>query len=365
MQNRTRMGSKILFIVPYPLKESPSQRFRFEQYFQILKRTGYRYDVQSFLDSQNWQVFFKPGNHALKVWVLVKGFTKRFLIVLKSPMYDFIFVHREASPVGPPVFEWLLARIFRKKIIYDFDDAIWQTDRSAESMLLRLTKWRSKVASICRWSYKVSCGNKYLQQYALKFNPSSIVNPTTIDTENKHNANSHPLTKSNQQLTIGWTGSHSTLKYLEEIENVLAQILKANHHVNVTIIADQKPSLRFPFTYIPWTLSSEIEDLLTFDIGIMPLPDNEWSQGKCGFKILQYMALQIPAVASPVGVNTQIISDGVTGFLCGSEEEWLAKIAVLIEDPKLRKKLGFAGHQEVIRRYSVTSNSLNFLSLFK
>src|SRR5688572_28244935 len=107
-----RMGSKILLIIPYPLKESPSQRFRFEQYFQILARAGYECEVQSFLDSQNWQIFFKAGHRGLKALALIKGFTKRLLLILKLPKYDFLFIHREASPVGPPIFEWLLARVF-------------------------------------------------------------------------------------------------------------------------------------------------------------------------------------------------------------------------------------------------------------
>src|SRR5690606_29515632 len=152
------MVKKILFLVPYPLQESPSQRFRFEQYFGQLQQQGYRYKVQSFLNSDNWRAFFRPGNIITKAVALLSGFCKRIFIVLPSPMYDFVFIHREVTPVGPPVFEWLLAKVFRRKIIYDFDDAIWLTDRPDESWFFKLVKWRSKVASICSWSIKVSCG---------------------------------------------------------------------------------------------------------------------------------------------------------------------------------------------------------------
>jgi glycosyltransferase involved in cell wall biosynthesis len=357
-------GFNILFIVPYPLSESPSQRFRFEQYFQILTRAGYRYDVHSFLDSENWQLFFKPGNYFEKCIALTKGFINRFFILFKSRKYDFVFIHREASPAGPPIFEWLLARSLKKKIIYDFDDAIWITDRISESKLLRLLKWRSKVSSTCYWSYKVSCGNEYLQRYASQFNANAIVNPTTIETDNTHNQSLHRQSKEPNLITIGWTGTHSTLKYLMEIETVLTRILNGNPHVAVTIIADKKPSFDFAFTFIPWSKDKEIDDLMTFDIGIMPLPDDEWSQGKCGFKILQYMALQIPAVASPVGVNSQIIEHSISGFLPDTSEEWYECLQRLIEDDELRKLFGDRGREIVEKRYSVNSNADNFLSLF-
>lgn len=358
------MGQKILFIIPYPLKESPSQRFRFEQYFEILTAAGHRYEAYSFLDSQNWQLFFKPGYHVEKAVALIKGFAKRLSLVIKSHQYDFVFIHREASPLGPPVIEWLLARVMRKKIIYDFDDAIWMTDRNQESGLLRRLKWRSKVARICSWSHKVSCGNAYLQRYALHFNSNAIINPTTIDTEFRHNVELYPSLNPVEELTIGWTGSHSTLKYLKELEHVLAKLLELHKNVKITIIADRQPSLCFPYTYIPWAIDREIADLLTFDIGIMPLPDDEWSKGKCGFKILQYLALQTPAVASPVGVNTQIIVENETGFLCKTESEWIDRLSELIINRELRTRLGIAGRKHVIEHYSVQSNSSNFLRLF-
>lgn len=181
------MVRKILFLVPYPLTESPSQRFRFEQYFNLLKRHGYALTVQSFLNSANWRAFFGNGNTLVKTKALVFGFIKRIIILFKSPMYDFVFIHREAAPLGPPLFEWLLVKIFNRKIIYDFDDAIWLTDRHNESSILRIAKWRGKIASICKWAYKVSCGNDYLCEYAALYNKNVVYNPTTIDTEDLHN----------------------------------------------------------------------------------------------------------------------------------------------------------------------------------
>jgi glycosyltransferase involved in cell wall biosynthesis len=355
---------RILFITPYPQAAAPSQRFRFEQYFHLLRTSGYQYDVQSFLDSQNWQIFFKTARVGEKALALVKGFIRRCALILKVKRYDFVFIHREASPVGPPVFEWLVAKAFRKKIIYDFDDAIWLTDRENESWQTKFLKWRSKTASICRWSFKVSCGNEYLYNYALRFNLNSHVNPTTIDTSTHHSTNNYRQPEQNEKVVIGWTGSHSTLKYLSEIQPALKNIIEKNKNVSFLIIADQAPALTIPFQFVKWNEEDEIRDLLKIDIGVMPLPDNDWTKGKCGFKALQYMALGIPAVVSPVGVNSKIIEHGKEGFLAATLLDWENYLLKLIDDKALREKMGAEGRKKVEGSYSVDSNAALFLSLF-
>ena len=361
------MAQKILFLVPYPLQESPSQRFRFEQYFILLQSRGYDYSVQSFLNSHNWKIFFKQNEVAAQLGAIVLGFVKRVGILFKSGTYDLVFIHREASPIGPPVFEWILAKIFRKKIIYDFDDAIWLTDRHHESQLLRIVKWRSKVGLICKWSYKVSCGNEYLCSYAAAFNKNVVYNPTTIDTETLHNPYLFKSPNSQKsKIRIGWTGSHSTLKYLTEVEHVIKKILALYPEVEFIIIADHRPTFSLPsITFLPWNPDTEIADLMSFDIGIMPLPDDMWAKGKCGFKALQYMALELPAVASPVGVNSKIIDHGINGFLCGTDQDWEDSLRKLIEDANLRKSMGINGRRKIIENYSIRSNSSTFLSLFE
>jgi len=360
------MPKRILFLVPYPLGESPSQRFRFEQYFQLLNQHGIQFSIQSFLKSKDWKVYYRQGAHLNKFLALLVGFTSRFISLLKAPYFDFVFVHREVTPLGPPVFEWILYKILRKRIIYDFDDAIWLTDRNKESLILRVGKWRAKVRSISKWSYKVSVGNDYLASYAAQYNNRVVVNPTTIDTQNWHNPDLHKSHGSDSHITIGWTGSHSTLKYLKQFESILQRIETEFPTVCITIIADQKPDLRLrTLKFVPWNSATEIPDLLQFDIGIMPLPDDEWSKGKCGFKALQYMALRIPALVSAVGVNSSIIDDGKDGFLCSNAEEWEIALRKLIQEEKLREKMGANGRKKVIEHYSVISNSSNFLSLFE
>jgi len=355
---------KILFLVPYPLGEAPSQRFRFEQYFKSLSDRNNLVVVQSFLNSQNWQITYLNGNTFKKMMILFSGFLRRFWVLTKLSSIDFVFIHREATPVGPPIIEWVIARIFKKKIIYDFDDAIWTTDKADEGRVEKMIRWRTKVKSICGWAYKVSCGNEYLYNYAKQFNNRVILNPTTIDTSYLHNPALYQKNKTNL-ITIGWTGSHSTLKYIHSVVPAIQFLEQKYPEIQFLVIANKKPDLELSsMVFLPWAISSEVEDLMKIDIGIMPLPISEWSEGKCGFKLLQYLALDIPALASPVGVNTKIIEEGVNGFLCSNVEEWISNLECLINDAQLRFSMGTKGKEMVERNYSVSSNSSNFLSLF-
>ncbi|MGC4022140.1 MAG: glycosyltransferase family 4 protein [Cyclobacteriaceae bacterium] len=299
--------------------------------------------------------------------LLSSGFLKRFVALFKAIPVDFVFIHRECAPIGPPIFEWILAKILRKKIIYDFDDAIWLTDKTNEHWLERITRWRKKVSSICTWSYKVSAGNSYLADYAKRFNENVTVNPTTIDTKHVHQfRGANNQTNSSQRIVIGWTGSHSTLKYLNEVESVLDAIEKKFPFVEFWFIADQPPKFKLGRMHFkPWSLQTEITDLSQFDIGIMPLPDDEWTRGKCGFKALQYMSLEIVPVVSPVGVNTKIVQNGLNGFIANSFEEWFGTLSLLIEDSALRKEIGKNAREQVETNYSVASNTKNFLMLFQ
>jgi glycosyltransferase involved in cell wall biosynthesis len=356
---------KILFLVPYPVGESPSQRFRFEQYFDVLKKNGIAFSVESFWSLDAWKILYKPGNGLAKAMWLKIGFWMRFWHVIKAVDYNWVFIHRECTPIGPPVFEFILAKIFGKKIIYDFDDAIWLPNTSEENKLAGWLKFHGKVKLICRWSYRVSCGNVWLADYARQFNSKVVVNPTTIDTENLHNPNLFSSRKQDDNVVIGWTGTHSTLPYLNELIPVL-QRLEKKFPITVRIISNKNPELPLQrFEFVPWKKETEIQDLNAFDIGLMPLTDDAWAKGKCGFKALQYMALEIPCVASPVGVNSDIIRHGLNGFLCASQHEWEQTLAAIIAEKEMQKKVGVAGRQTVVESFSVLSNTSAFLGLTK
>jgi hypothetical protein len=154
--------AKILFLIPYPQGQAPSQRFRFEQYLGTLSKAGHTYDLAPFLSAATWTILYKPGRALAKAVGIAAGFGRRLGLLFRVPTYDFIFIHREAAPLGPPILEWLIAKAFRKKIIYDFDDAIWLANTSEANKLAAGLKWHHKVASICRWAYKNSSGNAYL-----------------------------------------------------------------------------------------------------------------------------------------------------------------------------------------------------------
>ncbi len=353
---------KILFLFPYPLDQAPSQRFRFEQYFGALLQAGFAIQTQSFWGEYYWKVLYGKGNALQKAYGMLRGFGRRFSILWQVPKYDFVFVHREVTPVGPPFFEWIIAKLLRKKIIFDFDDAIWLPNTSHSNSAAARWKWHSKTASICRWAWKVSAGNNFLATYARQFNLQVVVNPTTIDMQYHH------VDEKKQQrageLVIGWTGSHSTLPYLDALWPVLEK-LQTRVPFQFRVISNQPPPVSFPWlVFVLWNKDTEISDLAPFDIGVMPLEDNEWSRGKCGFKALQYMALAIPTVASPVGVNQEIISSGDNGYLCRSDEEWLEVLAALAGDTQLRQRIGEAAKEVVNSRYSVAANTLGFLTLF-
>jgi glycosyltransferase involved in cell wall biosynthesis len=352
----------ILFIIPYPPGSAPSQRFRFEQYFEILKKNQYNFDLAPFWSEKGWKILYRPERTVQKSIAFLGGVLRRFTLLGKINSYDFVFIHREAVPLGPPIIEFILTKLFRKKIIYDFDDAVWLPNTSDQNSIAGRLKFHHKVRYICTWSYKVSCGNEFLADFAKTYNDKVLINPTTIDT-----AYHKPKKSDNQKktVTIGWTGSHSTTKYLNRVTSVLKK-LKENYPVNIIVISDQPPAWDFhDFEFVKWNAEEETDQLNRIDIGIMPLDNTAWELGKCGFKALQYIATGIPAVVSDVGVNSQIIDHGINGFLCENQEDWEKHLAVLTESAKKRKEFGEQGRKKVIESYSVISNEALFLSLFE
>ncbi|MEP6594836.1 MAG: glycosyltransferase [Ginsengibacter sp.] len=353
---------KVFFVVQSPKGISPSQRFRLELYERILTENNINFNVQSFIDISTRKIIYQKGYIFQKISGVIKGFIRRFASLLKIPTYDFIVVYREASPVGPPIFEWIYTKIFRKKLIFDFDDAIWVPLVSDNNKWKRFIKCSWKIKYICRWSYKISVGNMYLYNYAIRYNKNVVINPTCVDTGHQHNIIQSHLT---DRVSIGWTGSFSTLPYLEQVVEVL-QKLEKKYSFDFIVIADKNPKLPLKgFKFLKWNNETEIEDLLQINIGIMPLSDTEFERGKCGLKIIQFLALGIPAVASPVGVNNKIIEENINGFLCETKDQWYIALEKLLLDKTLREKMGIAGREKVEKNYSVKSNADNFLSLFK
>lgn len=352
---------KILFLAPYPPGKSPSQRYRLEHYLQNLEQSKIKYTYRAFIGDTAWEYFFLPGNYLKKAGTVLMGFVKRFFQLFTLYKYDFVYVHREITPIGPPVFEWIITKAFRKKIIYDFDDAIWIPVTSENNKTVSGFKNFSKVGKICKWAYKVSVGNNFLGDFARKYNSAVFIVPTVVDTDNTHNKlqNQHTAAP-----LIGWTGTFSTLKYLSIVLPVLEE-LQEKYDFTFIVIADKDPALPLKkYKFIKWSKETEAQDLLKFHIGLMPLYDDDISKGKCGFKAIQYMSLGIPAVVSPVGVNSKIVDDGINGFVCSSPEEWKNKLTQLLTDAELRTVFGAAARQKIEDNYSVHATKDSFIHLF-
>ena len=351
----------IHFWVPYPVGLAPSQRFRVELFLPGLQRAGYSFKLLTFLDQTAWDILYKPGKRLLKAWGTVKGFLRRVNHLFQSVRADYVFIHREATPIGPPVFEWLLAKVFRKKIIHEFDDAIWIPGGEKISWMKKSAKATWKIKYIIKWAYKVAAGNDFLCAYARQYNSSVFRIPTVVDTDGGHYKQRDQY--EGNRIVVGWTGTHTTLHNLEVIEGLIPE-LKKEIDFDFLLISNKAPNWDFDFIYKQWELETEQEDLLKMHIGIMPAKQGPWFEGKCGFKLIQYHACGIPAVASPVGVNSLITLDHKTGFIANNREEWKADLKKLITDASLRASMGKQGREHIERNYSLNSLFPAFVSLF-
>ncbi len=353
---------RILFIAAHRPDRSPSQRFRFEQYLDFLRSSGYDCDFSWLLDEADDKLFYRPGHYWQKLDLLRRTWRKRRNDVRKAGAYDIIFVQREAFMTGSTRFEKAF-KASGAKLVFDFDDAIWNLDISEANKKFSFLKNPAKTSKIIEMADLVIAGNAYLADYARPYNSQIKIIPTTIDTESYRRI---PRTADPDRFTIGWSGSLTTIKHFEYALPFL-KILREKYgeRMQVKVIGDPDYSNEaLGIRGIGWNKHSELEELSSFDIGIMPLPDDEWTKGKCGLKGLQYMALEIPTVMSPVGVNSDIITQGKDGFLTRETGEWVEYITRLIENPELRERMGKAARQTVIERYSVLSQQEVYLQSF-
>jgi glycosyltransferase involved in cell wall biosynthesis len=237
---------------------------------------------------------------------------------------------------------WL--RRYARRVIYDFDDAIMYADRKGgRNSRLRFRRFGRSVAL----SHVVIAGNEYLAAHARRYNANVCILPTGLDVGRYRLPGRDP---SDGLVRLVWIGGRSTLRHLREIGPALDQLARRFPNVVLRIICNDFVDLAvMKVEKQPWSEQTEAADLAASDIGLAPLPDNPFTRGKCGFKILQYQAAGLPVVASPVGVNAQYVRDGVTGFLTQDAAQWVDRLRALIEDPELRAALGRAGRREVER----------------
>jgi glycosyltransferase involved in cell wall biosynthesis len=349
---------KILFLSPYPIDKAPSQRLKYEQYYGHIANAGYEITTSSFVSEEFWKIIYKPGKTVKKVLYTLDGYLRRIKDLFSLSQYDIVYIHLWVTPLGPPVFEWLVNKL-AKKIVYDIDDLIYLKPKSKANPLISLIKSENKPKYLMSKADHVITCTPYLDQYVRQYSANTTDISSTINTD-IYIPKADYETKA--PIVIGWSGSYSTSKYLLLLKDVL---LRLKEHVNfkLLVIGDENFYIEgLDVEAISWNERSEVVDLKKIDIGLYPLPNEEWVLGKSGLKALQYMALGIPTIATAIGANFRVIENDVSGYLVNNEEEWLNSLLELSKDVELRQKIGLRARERVVQFYSIEANKEIYIS---
>ena len=324
---------KILFLVQG--LDVAASRYRVLQYLPYLEPRGVEASVQRF----------------------PKGFFAKLKVFKSANQYDILFIQRKRFSVF-----WLkYIRKNARNIVYDFDDSVMH--RSSKH-LRHESKTRVKMfKNMVNASDHVIAGNEYLQQNTIPYTQNVTIIPSPID------ISLYPqktYSEKSDNITLGWVGAHGSIHYLKKMKPIFETLGKKNDKLRLKIVCDTFFDCEnMVVDKKQWSEKDEVADIQSFDIGLMPLMDDPWSHGKCGLKILQCLATGVPVVCSPAGINKEIVEDGVHGFWANSQEEWIEKLEILINDHDLRRKMGMAGRERVIEHYSLKANAPRILKIFE
>jgi glycosyltransferase involved in cell wall biosynthesis len=342
----------LLVICPHPENTAPSQRLKYEQYFEHWRSNGFEVVVSPFMTRRFRSIVYQPGRILEKVFWVGWGYLRRIRDLLRLPFYDGAYVHLWVTPLGLPLFEWLYAMVARS-FVYDIDDMVFLGHSSEANRFIQVLKGRKKMTLLMRRADHVIVCTPHLEAFVQRYNSETTDISSTIDTDRYVPVN--PYSR-DRRLTLGWSGSHSTAKYLHLLDDVLKEIGR-EIEFRLKVIGD--PSFRMDGVEVDaqeWREPTEVQDLQEIDIGLYPLPDEEWVLGKSGLKALQYMALGIPTVATRIGANGRIIQDEENGFLVSDQNEWKDRLLELASDPDLRRRIGDHATRTVSDRFSVHAN---------
>lgn len=293
----------------------------------------------------------------------VRAYLNRFFKLLRRRDHDILWIQYELFPYMPGWFE-RLAAISGKPVVVDYDDAIFHMYDESPNHLVRSLLGR-KLAPLLRHASACVCGNEYLRGYAKQYCNNAVVLPTVVDTEVY--CPRADLDSDVRRPVIGWIGSPSTWTYMRPLLPLLAEVARTTG-ARVRIVGAGRiiEGERFDsLEIVDWSLEDELTEVQAMDIGLMPLPDVPWARGKCGYKLIQYMACGLPVIASPVGVNSEIVRLGKTGILATNLGEWEAALKMLIRDRELRLRLGRAGRERAERVYSLKVHGPHLVELLK
>lgn len=352
---------KILFLSPYPFDKAPSQRLKYEQYYSFIKDEGFQISTSSFVDESFWKIIYNEGNLLKKGFYALKGYLRRIRDLITIRKYDIVYVHLWVTPLGFAFFEWMLV-LFAKKIVYDIDDLIFLGHTSDANKKSKFLKGKAKAIYLMKKADHVITCTPMLDEFARKYNSNTTDISSTINTSVYIPKKDYTL---NRKVVLGWSGSHSTSKFLHLLDEVFND-LKREMDFELLVIGDPEFKLEgINVTAIPWTVANEVSDLSKIDIGLYPLPDEPWVYGKSGLKALQYMALGIPTIATSIGANFRVITNEENGLLVNSNEDWKKNILRLKNDITLRERIGKQGRISVEEKFSLIANKDKYLEILK
>jgi len=342
-------------------REAAATRQRLLQYIPALSAAGIEVRYEPLLGDE--YVRSLAAGRSFSRADVVRAYFRRARGLLAGPKAEIVWVYAENFPFLPGWFERLsLSR--SRAVIYDFDDAFFHNYDSSPKPLVRALLGK-KLQPLMRRAAACCCGNAYLEDYASRFCRRTLIVPTVVDTDSyKPGA---AFRGPSDPLVIGWIGSPTTWRYLRPLLPLLEELVRERGvRVRVVGAGPQAETDRFPgLDLVEWTEAREVADVQAMDIGIMPLPDETWALGKSGYKLIQYMACGLPVVASPVGVNSDIVRHGETGFLAATPEQWSLFLKQLLDDPDLRLRMGCAGRKRAEEEYSLQVHAPRLIELFK
>lgn len=336
---------KVLGLALYgPL--AASTRYRLGQYVPGLASQGIDLQICHLLGDDYLRQRFKGGS--LPIAAMLNAGLARFADLWKLHKYDLAMLHCELFPLLPG---WIERALIRKPYIYDFDDAFYLKYRSGR-MGMAKPLLGNKFDTVIAGAAAVTAGNHVLAQYAQKFNEKTCYLPTVVDTERYL---PQVASRNSQVFTVGWIGSPSTTPYLSEIVAPLSA-LGQEGPVQLIVIGGTAPVIpNVTVVEVDWQEHTEVDLINSFDVGVMPLPDDDWARGKCAFKLIQYMACAVPVIASPVGANIDAVN-GECGLLAATQQEWTEALRLLRDQPRKRIEMGQAGRERVVQHYSLARN---------
>ncbi|MBP1924076.1 glycosyltransferase involved in cell wall biosynthesis [Halorubrum alkaliphilum] len=348
----------VLFLTKYDRKGA-SSRYRAFKYFPYLEKEGIQCSYESLFTNKYLTDLFENGNR--KISHIVKCYVRRIYDLFSAHSYDLVFLQKELFPYLPAVVERLFSSV-NIRYILDIDDAIFHNYDLSDNYLVEYILGK-KIDVVMRNSEMVIAGNEYLASRARQAGaPSTEIIPTVIDLDQYP---TEPSEQNGNPFVIGWIGSPSTSHYVEELSDVLRRIAD-QRQIEVRLIGSGDVSLPgVPYEVREWSEETEVDDLRDIDVGIMPLHDTPWTRGKCGFKLIQYMGMWKPVVASPVGVNRDLVDNGVNGYLADSQAQWINSLLDLCDNPDKRNAMGVNGHNIVEDNYCYSVTGPKIVDIIK